>query len=481
MNLAKRLMAGALAITMACGMAACGSSDAKDSGSTSSVAPGKDLNDEQKAIVDALQDQVPDRELSSSEITWLSHYDMNPTEGKVKSPALELFESKFGGKVKYQQTTWGNRYTDLAKSVMANESPDFFPADDMDTFPRGAIKDMFQPIDDYVDLSSDLWADSKSVCDAFMFNGKHYTAALYATPTYACVYNKTTITENGLDDPAELFAEGKWDWDAFTSMCLDFTDAEQDKYALDGYWYNKAISETCGVPMIGLEDGKVVNNMSDPQIEKVQEMMYNLQKNGIVFPRSDNNWKTRGDGANGEGLGSYLTLFIPIGLWAIECPPESCKPFGDIESGEVMFVPMPKDPDSDTHYVSARVHGYNICTGAKNPEGVAAFLDCELVTYKSAEVKQIDMDTLKNEYKWSDEMIEMRDTLYKMAAEHPVYDIQDGVSPDLSTEMQTVSQATMISGGNETTWTACREAEEAAVDYLVKEANNNIASAPTND
>ena len=313
-----------------------------------------------------------------------------------------------------------------------------------------------------------------------MFNGKHYIAAIEAMPTYACVYNRTTINENGYDDPAELFAQGKWDWDVFTEMCTDFTDADQDKYALDGYWYNKALSETSGVPMIGLKDGQLVQNMSDPAIEKVQERMYNLQKNGVVFPRAENNWKPRGDGANGEGLGSYLTLFIPIGLYAIECPPESCKPFGDIEAGEVMFVPMPKDPDSDKTYISAKVHGYSICTGAKNPEGVAAFLDCEQVTNQAEDIKQITTDTLKNEYKWTDEMIEMRETLYKMAAETPVFDLQDGVSDELSTYMMTVSEATMISGGNETTWTACRTEWEKAVEYVIKDANKNISSTPIN-
>lgn len=71
-------------------------------------------------------------------------------------------------------------------------------------------------------------------------------------------------------------------------MCLDFTDAENDMYALDGYWYNNAISDSCGVPIITMQDGKVVQNMSNPEIEKIQSRMYELQKNEVVFPRCDN-------------------------------------------------------------------------------------------------------------------------------------------------------------------------------------------------
>lgn len=50
------------------------------------------------------------------------------------------------------------------------------------------------------------------------------------------------MEDNGYDDPAELFKEGKWNWDTFTEMCLDFTDAESDKYALDGWYYEKLCS-----------------------------------------------------------------------------------------------------------------------------------------------------------------------------------------------------------------------------------------------
>ena len=104
-------------------------------------------------------------------------------------------------------------------------------------------------------------------------------------------------------------------------MCLDFADSEADRCALDGYWYGEALNDTCGYPLIGLEDGKLVNNMGKAEVGTVQDLMYNLEKNNVVFDMSSNNWKTRGDGANGEGLGSQLTLFIPIGTWALEDTP----------------------------------------------------------------------------------------------------------------------------------------------------------------
>ncbi len=468
MKAMKRIFAGALALTMAAAVTACGNSK----GNSSSDAGGKDLTDDQKKQVEDIGASLEDVDLANKTIKWMAHYDINPSKGQVKSPALELFETKYGGKVEYVQTTWDKRYDDLATAVMGKKSPDFFPASDMDTFPKGAIKGMFQPIDDYIDLDSDLWSSTKTASDSFMFQGSHYIAVIDVSPNYVCTYNKTTITENGLDDPAELFADDNWNWDTFSDMCNEFVDQDNDKYALDGYWYVKALSETSGKPMIGLVDGKIVNNMSDPDIEKAQNFMYNLEKNNVVFDRSSNDWNTRGDGTTGNGLGTYQTLFIPVGLWALEYPLETTAPFGDMEAGEIMFVPMPKNPDSDTYYMSSRVEGYNLCKGAPNPEGFAVYMNCLQACKDKA--SSITEDTLVNEYKWNQDMLDMRAKVYDMAAENPVFDLQEGVSDDLSTTMMSVSQATMITGGDATTWTATRSEYEKAVDYIVEECNAKI-------
>ena len=475
MKMAKRFLAAACALTLSCSMmAACGSSSSTDSSSAADV---KEMNDDQQAKVDAQLDKLPDTELANKTIKWLAHYDINPSDGQVEDPGLALFKKKYDGNIQFIQTTFADRYTELAKEVMASDSPDFFPADDMDAFPKGAIKGMFEPIDDYIDLGSDLWSASKATCDSFMFNGKHYVAGIETTPAMVCIYNKKTIEDNGYDDPAELYYNDEWTWSKFTEMCLDFTDSDADKYALDGYWYVKALNDTSGVPLIGLEDGKLVNNMGNADVAKVQGMMYELEKNEVVYPRCDNNWSTRGDGTTGEGLGSYLTLFIPCGLWAIENTAESTKPFGDLAGGEVMFVPMPRMDDSDTYYVSSRVSGYLLCKNAPNPEGFAAYMNCLQVA--NQEVSDIHIEQLKSEYGWNDDMVAMREEIYKLCADHPVFDFQEGVSAELSTLMMTVNQATMVTGGGATTWTETVSANEKGVDYLINEANSNISDTPT--
>ena len=38
----------------------------------------------------------------------------------------------------------------------------------------------------------------------------------------AVVYNRKTVAEAGLEDPAELYADGNWTWDTFQDMLEKF-------------------------------------------------------------------------------------------------------------------------------------------------------------------------------------------------------------------------------------------------------------------
>ena len=476
MKLTKRVIAGMIAVLSAFSVVGCGKDDGSGDGDRGAVA----FTDEQQKIVEELANSstLPDRELANKEINWFGHYDLNPSEGKSASADIELFKLKYDGVIKDNSTTWETRFDDLAKLVIADTAPDFFAADDMDVFPKGAIRGMFQPIDDYIDFDSALWSDVKTAADEFVFNGNHYVALIEVQPNLVCVYNRATIDAEGYEDPAELFANGEWDLDIFFEMCENFVDPDQEKYALDGYWYDEAIQQTTGVPLIGLEDGKIVSNLGSAEIAVIENRMYDETRKGIVFPRKDNNWKTRGSGQNGEGLGDGKTLFIPIGLWALEDAPEKTKLFGDIAAGEVMFVPMPDNTDNEPYYVSARVNGYVLCTGAPNPEGFAAYMDCKRACLLDEGIQQIGVEQLKNVYGWSDEMIEMKKTIYDMCKENPVFEFYNGVDDQLSSLFNnTISAGTMTEGEDgATTWTELVGQNESAVNYLVNQANTEIAN-----
>ena len=55
-------------------------------------------------------------------------------------------------------------------------------------------------------------------------------------------YNKNTIRDNSLEDPAELLKEGRWTWDALWEMMTAFCDVEAEKYATDDWWFEGGFS-----------------------------------------------------------------------------------------------------------------------------------------------------------------------------------------------------------------------------------------------
>lgn len=476
MRNAKKLLALVVAMASVFSLAACGKNDSS-ADSTSSIA-GVDLDSSTVGgIVDAASSALGEsvEKLENPKVQWLAHYDINPSDGKVEDPSIALFRETYGGEVEWVQTDWNSRYTKLASLVSADTAPDMFPADDMDAFPMGAIKNMFQPIDEVIDLNEDLWSANKASLDNFSIGDKHYVAVIETQPNLICLYNTNTIDECGYDQPADLYWSGEWTWDVFQDYCVEFNNPDEEKYALDGFWWWDGLVHTTGKSFIGMEGGKVVSNVDTPELEKAQNFIYELTKEGSAFPRHLNNWSTRGNTDSGsEGLGTGLTLFIPVGLYEVEDTLVNTADLGSVADGEVMFVPMPKPDKDSVQYMPSRVNGYCLVSGAKNPKGFEAFMRCKRICNQDETIKQIGIDTLVNDYGWTEDMLKMRDECYKLANEAPVFEFYNAISTDVGSIMGTVATATSVTNGSQQTWAEVREANKETLDYLIDDVNSQL-------
>lgn len=469
----KKLLALVVAMASVLSLAACGKNDSS-ADSTSSI-PGVDLDSSAvDGIVDAASSALGEsvEKLKNPKVQWLAHYDINPSDGKVEDPSIALFRETYGGEVEWVQTDWNSRYTKLASLVSADTSPDMFPADDMDAFPMGAIKQMFQPIDGIVDLEEDIWADNMEAMDTFVLGGKHYVAVIETQPDLVCLYNTNTIDECGYEQPADLYKNGEWTWDVFKEYCVEFNNPDEEMYALDGFWWWDGLTHTTGMPFIDIVDGKVVSNVDSEEIEAAQNFVYELTKEGCAFPRHLNNWATRGPTDSGsQGLGTGQTLFIPVGLYEIEDTLANTEDLGSVADGEVMFVPMPAMNEDSPYYMPSRVNGYCLVSGSKNPEGFAAFMRCKRICNTDESIVQIGIDTLVNDYGWTEPMVEMRDECYRLSREYPVFEFYKAISTDMTSVFDTLATATSVTNGNQQTWAEVREANASTVDYFVDEIN----------
>lgn len=443
-------------ITSAVMLTACGDSDNKLL---------RDLDPETRAYVKdvATQDTLLDGELENKTIKWLATWDINP-DGTGKNVPIDLavFQERYGGEVKYYPVSYDERYEKLAQYIKSGEGIDFFSGIDMDAFPKGVIKEMFVPADDYIDFSSDIWKDVKDVNDSFVWNDKHYLTAVFVNGGgCAVIYNKNTVAEAGLEDPAVLFEKGKWNWDTFENMLDEFVDNDNQKYGIDGWWFEEAFVQTTGVPAIALENGKLINNLAEPSMERVQNWLYNLSVNGnVAIGSSFYGWTE-----HPEYIGEGKLLFYPCGLWKLYSTPENWKTvFGE----DVGFVPMPKDPQADEYYIPAGMDSYLFVNGGDNPEGVAKFLDCKRYVICNQKLKDMYDSETRSDYGWSDEMIEMKQKMDEMALENPKFDFSKGASFDISKKIDEGLKQSAYG----TPWNETFNSINSAVQTLIDEINN---------
>lgn len=443
-------------ITSAVMLTACGDSDNKLL---------RDLDPETRAYIKdvATQDTLLDGELENKTIKWLATWDINPDDtGKNVPIDLAVFQERYGGEVKYYPVSYDERYEKLAQYIKSGEGIDFFSGSDMDAFPKGVIKEMFVPADDYIDFSSDIWKDVKDVNDSFVWNDKHYlTAVLVNGGGCAVIYNKNTVAETGLEDPAVLFEKGKWNWDTFENMLDEFVDNDNQKYGIDGWWFEEAFVQTTGVPAIALENGKLINNLAEPSMERVQNWLYNLSVNGnVAIGSSFYGWTE-----HPEYIGEGKLLFYPCGLWKLYSTPENWKTvFGE----DVGFVPMPKDPQADEYYIPTGMDSYLFVNGGDNPEGVAKFLDCKRYVICNQKLRDMYDSEIRSDYGWSDEMIEMKQKMDEMALKNPKFDFSKGASFDISKKIDEGLKQSAYG----TPWNETFNSINSAVQTLIDEINN---------
>lgn len=99
---------------------------------------------------------------------------------------------------------------------------------------------------------------------------------------------------------------------------------------------------------------------------------------------------------------------------------------------DVMFVPMPKCPEADEYYLPARVSGFSLIKGAKNPKGVAAYLNCAMATRDSEAAVEIGKRQAFEEHNWTQEQWDMYRLVNQMTAEHPVIEMYNAVNSNVA-------------------------------------------------
>lgn len=478
----KRFIAVFLALVLTISLIGCGKTGRQPIKLTLST-------EDSEAILAAAGIHLPDAEEAKgahSIVKWYSNTDFhNYREDEIVNTGFYTFTEKYGCDSEWiEYPDYGQRWDYLANLILSGSSPDFMYCE-TDLFPLRAIKGVITPVNDYIDYDDPLFKDMKSYAeDYFSIGEKTYFILTDMGFDTVVPYNRRVMEEYGFDDPAELFANDEWTWDRFMEMCLDFTDPDEERYALDGWYYSAALLHSCGTTTVGYDsaNGKFYSNLDDPRLERAQNLLYELNKGDVIYPWW-NGWTTR-NGGNGAGVKEGLTLFWMVAPWGFTEPVEIMETtWGDIGADEVMFVPMPRDPNGDgKYYIDARPNGYALVNGAQNPEGVALLAMCERFKIIDPTVVSIDRRQLEETYLWTDHMLQMYDTCYDLANTgagnivigYGAY--QDGgYGPEIGEIVKAIEQnAQSVSRQGAKSWAQLKEENSVKLEYYIDELNKSL-------
>ncbi len=181
------------------------------------------------------------------------------------------------------------------------------------------------------------------------------------------------------------------------------------------------------------------------------------------------------DAQESRGLGDVYKrqLFYPVGLYEFYTEKKQwTAKYGE----DVFFVPMPKDPDADEYYIPTGMNSYMFVSGGQNPEGVAKYLECKRFTMLDDATAELGNQQFREDYGWTDEMVEMKDEMNRLASENPVIDISRGISEDCGK----VLDDGMRSAAKGTPWNETYDMINSVIDTFVNEINAAPTSADIN-
>ena len=474
MNKLKRVLAGLAAVSLfAVSAVSCQSKETSENNSH--------YKEEDEFTVPADEAELNGQsgvDISGQEIVWLADYDINPTNNNDRSVALSLFEDVYGAKVKFVLADSNEKFTKLAAMILSGDEVDMFPYE-WDAVPNGVVKEQYEALDPYfgaLGMEEDgLWDDMSDVIDMFEYNGQHYVVPFDVSDPLVITYSRKMMEEEGLDDPYELYLDGKWDWNKFMEMMESFVSGAPEgttRYGING-WFGQAIIQSTGHTVINYDGTKFENNIDDPQIEKAELLMQDIASKHLYQPE----WI-------GYFPDTHNTLFFAMGDWALGTS-NAKNPDSDL-----MVVPFPKSPDADRNYLCCNYAAKMLVRNSTKGEAVATYIKCERVAATQEEDRKIAKQKALVEEKTAagktksfvtEEQYDALKTFLDPSKVTPMFDFAYGMGDRMNGDgdytyetrgvMNNLTQALLEGDSHVDSWATLRDSWTGVIDEEVKRFN----------
>lgn len=455
MKTSKKIISLALCASMILGLTACN----QNGGVAEATTTSNTLDDDIQNPVDINEFVTePQQTLENPNITYFGYYDMR-VAGDIK-PTVKLFEETYGGKIDYMTVSWGDRLDKLQTLITTGQSPDLVDKDGL-TFPNLMSKNVYADLTPYMEpyMSEPHWSEGvQNLIERYSWDGKHYFYpwALSALPN-GLLYNADFFKSLGLKNPMELYESNNWTWDTFKEIMADFMRVNPD--AIGGVYgvVSSEIILSTGVPLIGVDNGQISNNIADPSIDRAANFLMEIRKE---------NYAVRGEGMwsnETEPLASGHVAFMGVGDWKFS---EFCDP--SVYTDEFEFVPFPRDPLADKYYYNTTVFGYLVPSGASNPEGSAAFINMIRKTNVDPEFKSVKNESMMKSKHYTQEELDFLLQFEDIDKYDTVIESYSGFSDELTKVIDDMlTNVAFEQGENQKGWTQLRTENEGKIDAFL--------------
>ena len=319
--------------------------------------PVQQVKDADSLSYNQLVAQMP-KELRGSTIHIYSWNPIKDVTGAQK--VIDDFQKKTGIKVKWTQGNYEQYDTNITAFINSGTAPDVIRYNCPNPARMYLTQDM-KAATGY-DFSGKIW--DSAVRDAYTKNGKIFGINLQNTfnqQPWIVAYAKSTVERYKLEDPYVLWKEGKWTFDKFKEMCLEFKQAT----GRPGWMTSNHIDLLSfrGLSLIEFKNGKYVSNVKDPKIlQTLQEATTMHATTGIVSSALREHDKIE----NGTYL--FFTDNI-IGLRRTDFHYTTLK-----SNNDLYCVPFPTQAGQTYYQPLHETEAYGIPKGAKNAAAVYYYL-----------------------------------------------------------------------------------------------------------
>ncbi|HBI85399.1 MAG TPA: hypothetical protein DDX71_03795 [Ruminococcus sp.] len=463
----KRMLAMLSALTLAFSLTACGETEQSE---------GRTKSEDDVAIATDNVSNTGDPDITGQEICWLAPYDLNPTGNADRSVAVSLLEDVYGAHIKYIATTSDSKFDDLANLINSGDQVDMFPYE-WDAVPNGVTKGMYDPLDDYIDLSDPIWDGTRDIAETFKYNGHYYVVPFATSDPLAITYSREMISEEGLKDPYTLYQKGEWNWNTFMDMMKQFVNAAEGgetRYGICG-WFGQAITQSTGDTIVKYDGSKFSNNIMSANIERAELLQEEISKLGLYDPTWYGNFPTDGK-----------ILFYGMAPWHL-ADSNAKNPDADL-----FVVPFPKDPESKDYNLCMNYGAVMLVKNSKRGDAVATYIKCARLAetdpkFKAAAKEKALIQSVNAQGKVTgyitEEQYDFMQTWYDPANIKPMFDFGYGMGTLMYNETYDYSTRGVMNNcadailnqaqyeGTPDTWAEIRSQWSSVVDTVVAEYN----------